>query len=228
MKAIQAYDAVVFDLDGTLIDSAPDIRVAINRVLAEDGLAPLDLPLVTSFIGNGVAKLVERAYRHRQAPLAGDDFDETVARFADSYARKAAVLSRTFPGVIEGLNALKADGLRLGICTNKPEALSRAILDQLGLAVFFDVVIGGDSCAAKKPDPAPLLACLDTLAVDPGQALYVGDSETDVQTARAAGVPVLVVTYGYAAVPADQLGADGVVDSIAALESAAPVLVETR
>jgi phosphoglycolate phosphatase len=221
-SSVRPHDAVVFDLDGTLIDSAPDIRAAINTVMAEDGLPPLDLALVTSFIGNGVARLVERAYRHQGNELPADIFDTTVARFSDTYTRNAAVLTRPFPGVFTGLDALKQNGLRLGVCTNKPRAITDSILEQLGLAPFFDAVIGGDSCTTKKPDPAPLLTCLAALSAEPGRSLYVGDSETDVQTARAAGVPVLVVTYGYAPA-ADQLGADGVIERIDALPAAAPV-----
>ena len=211
---VQPDHAVVFDLDGTLIDSAPDIHAAINRVMAEDGLSPLDLARVTSFIGNGVAKLVDRAYRRQGVRLSERDLTVIVKRFTKTYAADCATLTRPFPGVIDGVAALKRLGIPLGICTNKPHGLSERILDALGLAPFFDVVIGGDSCARRKPDPEPLLACANILGASPARTYYIGDSETDVQTARAAGVCVVTVTYGYASIPTADLGADATIDRI--------------
>ncbi len=211
---VRPYDAILFDLDGTLIDSAPDIRAAINQVMRRDGLPPLALPVVTSFIGNGVAKLVERAYRHQRAELAAGELELKVARFSEAYAANAATLTRPFPGVIEGLRMLQADGLRLAICTNKPSGLAERILESLGLAPFFDCVIGGDSCANPKPHPAPLFACVDTLGVSPERTVYIGDSQIDVQAARAAGIAVIAVTYGYSSLPATGLGADATIDRV--------------
>lgn len=208
------FDAVVFDLDGTLIDSAPDIHAAINHIIAEDGFPPLSLPLITSFIGNGVATLVERAYRHLGALPSDQDLDVTVARFADVYAQNAAVLTRPYPGVVDGLEALKRSGVRLGVCTNKPSAIAWSILKALDIGDVFDAVIGGDSCARRKPDPEPLFACIDALGAAPMHAIYIGDSETDVQTAFAAGVRMVAVTYGYAQVEPADLGADATIDRI--------------
>lgn len=211
---VKPYDAVVFDLDGTLIDSAPDIHAAINHVLAEKGYAPLSLPDVTGFIGNGVARLVERAFHHRQANLGADGLAKTIQRFTDIYAGSSAVLTRPYPGVAEALDVLNRQGVKLGVCTNKPEALARSILDELGLGRHFKTVIGGDSCRTRKPNPEPLLACLDQLGGAPPRALYIGDSATDVQTARAAGMPVLLVTYGYTTTRPADLGADGLIDRL--------------
>lgn len=214
------FDAIVFDLDGTLIDSAPDIQRAINEVLIEEDLAPLPLPIVTSFIGHGVGKLVEQAYRHHGVSMNTTELAERTARFSATYARHATKRTVVFPGVVDGLSILRDRGIKLGVCTNKPLALSEQILNDLRLRPFLDVVIGGDSCATRKPSPEPLWACLNSLHVDLNRSLYVGDSETDVTTARAAGVPVILVTYGYTKRPVDSLGANALVHGIDRLADA--------
>ena len=147
-------------------------------------------------------------------PLAREHLPLAVERFAEIYTANAAVLTRPFPGVTEGLALLKRDGARLGVCTNKPHAIAEHILDDLHLAAFFDAVIGGDSCASKKPHPEPLLLCVDRLGSTPERAIYVGDSATDVKTAKAAAIPSVLVTYGYRTEPADSLGADETIDRI--------------
>ncbi|HSG55631.1 MAG TPA: HAD hydrolase-like protein, partial [Paracoccaceae bacterium] len=145
--------AIVFDLDGTLIDSAPDIRAAVNRTLEDEGQAALDLPTVISFIGHGLPRLVERAMGARGIPM--DQHARLTEVTLAHYNAAANDLTRPYPGVMAMLERLRDEGHRLGICTNKPEAPARKVLDQFGMAHLFDVVVGGDTLAARKPDPAP-------------------------------------------------------------------------
>lgn len=185
--------AIVFDLDGTLIDSAPDIRAAANRMLEGEGQPPLDLATIISFIGNGLPKLVERVIGARGLDMA--DHDRLTGVTLDHYSRAASDLTVAYPGMAAALDRLRGVGHVLGICTNKPEAPARDILRDMDLARYFDAVIGGDSLAVKKPDPAPLRRTFEMLGKGPG--LYVGDSEVDAETARNAGVPFLLFTEGY-------------------------------
>jgi phosphoglycolate phosphatase len=191
--------AIVFDLDGTLIDSAPDIRAAINRTLADEGHAPLDLPKVISFIGHGLPRLVARAMGAR-----GIDMDQHARLTAATLAHYAAAshdLTDPYPGMMTALERLRLRGHRLGLCTNKPEAPARHLLDHFGMAHLFDVVVGGDSLPTRKPDPAPLHHAFAALGASTG--LYIGDSEVDAYTAQAAGVPFAFFTQGYCHIPQD-------------------------
>ena len=205
---------VVFDLDGTLIDSAPDIHAAANVMLREIGREALDLPRIVSFIGNGVPKLVERCL---DATGGRDEagFRAALAIFRRAYDADAATLTRPYPGVPEMLEALGGAGFSMGICTNKPEAPARAILEALGLARWFGAVIGGDTLPVTKPDPAPLREAVVRLGG--GRAVYVGDSETDEATAKAAGLPFLFFTGGYRKKPAEAFEADFVFETFEAL-----------
>lgn len=184
--------AIVFDLDGTLVDSAPDIAAAANRLLEEMTLAPLPVPLLTSFIGHGIPDLVHRVMAARGLPR--ERHKALNARMIALYSERPAELSRPYPGVPEMLARLAGKGHRLGVCTNKYRGLSLAILEALDLARHFDVVIGGDSLAVKKPDPAPLHAAFERLGAT---GLYVGDSEVDAETAAAAGCDFALFTEGY-------------------------------
>lgn len=194
---------VVFDLDGTLIDSAPQIQQAVNLALAELGLAPLDLPRVTSFIGNGLPVLAERA--HAAAGVA-EGVPSFEARISAHYNRISAEAGRLFPGVREALDRLQTDGACLGLCTNKPSDATRAVLGLMDLETTFSVFVGGDSLPQRKPDPAPLFHVLDRLGTGP--AVYVGDSEVDAETARRAGVPFVLFTEGYRKTPVDRIPHD--------------------
>jgi phosphoglycolate phosphatase len=193
--------AIVFDLDGTLIDSAPDIRAAINRTLTEEGQAVLDLPTVISFIGHGLPNLVARAMGARGIGM--DEHPRLTAATLAHYNAAANDLTRVYPAAIAVLEGLRAEGHRLGICTNKPEGPARKVLDQFGMAHLFDVVVGGDTLAVKKPDAAPLHHAFAALGVAKG--LYVGDSEVDADTAAAAGVPLAFFTMGYCHIPHDDV-----------------------
>lgn len=196
--------AIVLDLDGTLIDSAPDIHAAAARMLGEFGHAPLPLAQVQGFIGNGAPKLVARV----MATVGADAGDHATwfARFLHHYEADPATLTRPYPGVPEALEALSAAGHAMGLCTNKPEAPARAILAQLGIDRHFAAVVGGDTLGVTKPDPRPLAHLL--AALPQGPRLYVGDSEVDAETARAAGVPFALFTEGYRKSPVSALPHD--------------------
>jgi phosphoglycolate phosphatase len=186
--------AVIFDLDGTLIDSAPDIHAAANRVLRAEGLPEQSFAQILGFVGRGVPNLVRQMLN--AAGHGQDDalLDRVTERFMAGY--EAAVgLTLPYPGVAEALDSLRAAGHPLGICTNKPEAAARSILAHLDLSGPFAVIVGGDSLPVRKPDPAPLHLAVAQLGRP--RAVFVGDSEVDAETAVAAGLPFLLFTEGY-------------------------------
>jgi phosphoglycolate phosphatase len=199
------------------VDSVPDLATALNRTLAEAGLAPHATEAVARMVGHGVERLVERGFAAAGGPLDMAALPRWVERFLRFYDEDLSTLTRPYPGVPETLDALAAAGWRLGVCTNKPTALAAGLLDALGLGPRFAAVVGGDAAPERKPHPAPLLMTLDRLGVPAASAVFVGDSGTDALTARAAGVPVALVRGGYTAVPVEELGADAVVDGFAAL-----------
>lgn len=208
-----SIEAVVFDLDGTLIDSAPDLRTAVNRLLAEKGRRALDLAAVTAMVGDGVHKLVERALAAtgKETPTAGEIAGST-RRFLEFYEGHGAVLTRAYAGAAEALKRLSDEGYALGICTNKPHGATCEVLGALDLEGYFSAVLGGDSLdGVRKPDPRHLLAAVERLGATRETAVMVGDTENDVAAARGAGVPVIAVAFGYAKVPAEDLGADAVI-----------------
>lgn len=194
---------VVFDLDGTLIDSLPEIAGAANRLLAEEGRAPLPVAQIGSFVGRGEAVLLERLMRAAGLDLAR--FDALRPRFTEIYV-EASRGTRLFPGVAGMLADFRARGVPLGLCTNKPSAPLRAVLDTLSLTETFGVVVAGDSLPERKPHPAPLRYALDRLGAETG--LYVGDSEVDAETAERAGVPFALYTEGIRTLPVDDIPHD--------------------
>ncbi|RDI59371.1 phosphoglycolate phosphatase [Microvirga subterranea] len=207
--------AAIFDLDGTLVDSARDLQDAANALLAEEGLRAVSLDETKSMIGDGVAKLVERAI----VATGGDTsrLPLLVSRFLEIYEANASRCTEAYPGVVATLEHLRRLGLRLAIVTNKPYAATTEILDALGLRMFFDAVIGGDTLLERKPHPAPILAALERLGAGPDAALMVGDNYHDVQAARAAGVRAFAVTYGYSHKPHAELGAERLLDAMSEL-----------
>ncbi len=183
----------MLDLDGTLVDTVPDLAAALNRLLAAHDLAPFNLAETAAMVGDGVAKLVERAFTAR-----GGAFDAAaVAAFSADYSKHVAVESKLFPGVRETLDGLAGEGWRLAVCTNKPEVATRLLLTATGLAPLFCAVGGGDSFPARKPDPAHLLATLRAAGGEPGTAVMAGDHRNDVLAARGAGVPCVFAAWGY-------------------------------
>lgn len=204
---------IVFDLDGTLVDSVPDLHVAANKMLAEAGHAPLDLPTIVTFVGHGIPNLVRRVMAARGIDPAQEGHMQ--ARMLANYLEHPADLTRPYPGVVATLELLRDRGHALGVCTNKLREPAVAILDALNLSRFFGVVIGGDSTPLRKPDPMPLMAAFQSLGVPP--VLYVGDSEVDAETGRAAALPFGLFTKGYRATPVDQLFHSFAFDDFAAL-----------
>lgn len=195
--------ALIFDLDGTLVDSAPDIHAAVARMLAEEDAAPLSLQQVRSFIGNGVPALIARVMAARgESP---DEFRaaELAFRFLRQYEAVPVELTTAFPGAMEALAALAAEGHRIGLCTNKPAGAAHQVLAAFGIDHLFTVVHGGDTLAERKPRPEPLHATLSALGG--GSAVYIGDSEVDAAAALAAGMPLLLYTGGYRKTPIEDL-----------------------
>ncbi|MBF0162016.1 MAG: phosphoglycolate phosphatase [Magnetococcales bacterium] len=210
-----AVRGVLFDLDGTLVDSAPDLWGAMNHVLAARGYPLLELQQVRHLVGHGARCLLARGFWGEEAepPLADTAFEEAVALFLAYYRDHLTDNSLPYPGVREALQRLQQQGLFLGVVTNKPEALARKMLEELHLRPFFSQVVGGDSLPQRKPAAEPLLYPLNQWGILPHQALMVGDSSTDVEAARAAGCPVVLMSHGYSrGIAVQQLRADAVLD----------------
>ena len=191
--------AVLFDLDGTLLDTVADIALALNRALAEQQIRPLAVTTVRELIGRGAPTLIRRALE-LVAGRAAFDEGRLLERFSFHHERMQALnedRARVYPGVAEGLAAIRALRLRVAVVTNKSRAAAAALLERLGLSQWIEVIVGGDSCEQRKPHPQPLLLACQLLGVAPAQALMVGDSTIDVQAARAAGVRIVCVPYGY-------------------------------
>lgn len=211
---------LVCDLDGTLIDSVPDLAAAVNALLTELERPPLEQAAVARMVGDGVAKLVERALAARGLTPDPETFSKYLARYRTLYDRTLMNETRPYPGATETLKALRQTGWRLAICTNKPEAPTRTILEALDLDALFEAVAGGDSYPVRKPDPGHILALLAGMGATPAEALMLGDGVNDIAAAHAAGLPVIAVAHGYGTVPARELGADVVIERFAALPQA--------
>lgn len=204
--------AVLFDLDGTLVDSVPDIARSLNLVLAEHGHDPFDRDGTAAMVGNGARVLLERAFAARGAAIAGAALDAAEARFEAVYAEDPVSATVIFPGVVAALERLAREGFALGVCTNKPEELAVEALAALGLANRFGCVVGGVPGRAKKPAAEPLLFALERLGADPSLSTMIGDAPPDAQGARNAGLRVGLVRFGYSTVPVETLGADFYLD----------------
>lgn len=219
--AARRFAAVLFDLDGTLIDTVADITSALDRALSEQGLARLSESEVRRMIGRGVAVLIERALTQLAPPGTAVNVPRLRARFDEYYEALYAhgeLRARVYPGVAAGLAQLHGAGLRLAVVTNKPRAAAVKLLGHLALAQWFDAVVGGAAGLPPKPHPEPLLRACEELKVAPSAALMVGDSQVDVAAARAAGLPVVCVPYGYnEGADPRALPADAFIDSLAEL-----------
>jgi len=220
MASAKRFDAVVFDLDGTLVDTAPDLAQALNHTLARHGLATLAPADVRPMIGDGARAMLRRGLAAAGTELEAARFETLAAELLAYYWDHVAVRSRPFPGVVDALDRLAAGGVKCAVCTNKPFGLTERLLRLLQLWPRFQAVLGGDSLPVRKPDPGHLLGTLDRLQVPPERAVMVGDSANDVNVARGAGVAVVVVSFGYTAVPAAELGADAVIDHFEGLPQA--------
>ena len=224
MMDFSSVRAVLFDLDGTLVDSAPDIARAVDRTLRVLGRPPAGEDKVRNWVGNGAPRLIKRAltgemYGEPEAELYERAFD----LFFRHYGEDLTSHSVLYPGAAELLAVLRQRGLKLACVTNKPERFARPVLKALGIAEPFEVIVGGDTVDTKKPDPAPMLFTLDRLGVAPEHALMVGDSVIDVEAARNTGTGVVCVPYGYNhGVDVRGFGPDAVIDNLRDLERMLP------
>jgi phosphoglycolate phosphatase len=203
---------IVFDLDGTLVDTAPDLAAATNHALGLLGLAPITIAQLHPFIGHGSKAMIDAGLRLHDVAVTADELTRLHERFLEFYADNVAVGSRPFEGVPELLDALLAGGARLAVCTNKVEALSKLLLRALALDGKFRAIAGRDTFAMFKPAPGHLLGTIEMAGGRGDRAVMVGDSEVDITTAAAAHVPSIAVTFGYTPRPVRELGPDAVID----------------
>jgi phosphoglycolate phosphatase len=203
---------IVFDLDGTLVDTAPDLAAATNHALGLLGLAPITIAQLHPFIGHGSKAMIDAGLRLHDVAVTADELTRLHERFLEFYADNVAVGSRPFEGVPELLDALLAGGARLAVCTNKVEALSKLLLRALALDGKFRAIAGRDTFAMFKPAPGHLLGTIEMAGGRGDRAVMVGDSEVDIATAAAAHVPSIAVTFGYTPRPVRELGPDAVID----------------
>ena len=206
--------AVVFDLDGTLVDSAPDIARAMNAAFSPLGIPPFPVDAIHGFIGAGAPVAIERAAKAAGVKLEPGKREEMMRRFFATYCEVSAEGNGIYPGAHELLGGLRANGWRLGLCTNKPEHVNQIAVRALKIDGYFGAIEGAREGRPKKPDPAMLRAVLDALSVRPSEAVMIGDSHIDLAVARAVGARAVIVSFGYCREPPRALGADAVVDSL--------------
>ncbi|WP_246191171.1 phosphoglycolate phosphatase [Aureimonas leprariae] len=203
----------VFDLDGTLVDTAPDLWASLNHCLVEVGLPPTTLELVRPHAGHGAKVMLQHAYTHAGHPLSEQEADGQLARFLAYYEAHIADASAPFPGVVEAMERLRSAGYRLAVCTNKTERLSRLLLDTLGLSDRFAAICGADTFARRKPDPVHLLGTIERAGAAREEAIMIGDTATDTDAAVAARVPSILVDFGYAPDERARRTADAVIET---------------
>jgi phosphoglycolate phosphatase len=218
---LDAVNCVLWDLDGTLTDSIADICASLNVVLEQSGLSAVSVDEARTMVGLGAGKLLQRAFTH----VGGEaqyDAEPAYASFIAHYRDNCCVHTTLFNGVRDVLDTLHQRGFRQGVCTNKPEQMASKIIADLGLGDYFGVVVGGDSTSRRKPDAEPVQACLNVLQVSTHSAVMIGDSPADAGCAIAAGIPVILVDWGYTDAALDELGAEQVLSDIAVLPGILP------
>lgn len=203
---------IAFDLDGTLVDTAPDLIGTLNWLLAQDGVAPLPLDEARPFIGRGARWMIERGYHAAGVMLEAGSVQPLFDRFIQRYNAHIADESQPFPGVVRALETLKGRGAKLAVCTNKLTGLSVNLLEALDMARLFEAVVGADAAPAAKPDPRHLEAAIAAAGGSTDRAILVGDAATDAGAARAARVPLILVSFGYTETPAAELKPDILID----------------
>ena len=219
---------VVFDLDGTLVDTAPDLINALNFVLDREGLPPVPLDSARNMIGAGARKLIERGLEMEGRSLGIEDISRLTGDFIDYYAAHIADVSRPFEGLESALDDLTAQGYRFAVCTNKLEWLSKLLLDQLGLSSRFAAICGADTFGVSKPDPAILRQTISRAGGQPTTTVMVGDGGPDIGVARRAGIPVIGVGFGYTEVPIAELKPDRLIGHMRELPAAVESLMAQR
>jgi phosphoglycolate phosphatase len=225
LKEALAGATIAFDLDGTLVDTAPDLVGSLNAILAEEALPPLPFDEVRLMVGRGARALLERGFAAAGSPLDAERAPPLVQRFIAHYLTRIAQESAPFPGVVEVLTDLKAAGAKLVVCTNKLTNLSDALLEAVNLLPFFDAVVGADSAPAAKPDGRHVAAAVAAVGGDIARAVMVGDSINDALGAKNAGVPSVLVSFGYTEEPVETLGADKVIHSFLDVPEACATLL---
>ncbi|MFN4023997.1 MAG: HAD-IA family hydrolase [Hyphomonas sp.] len=215
---------IVFDLDGTLIDTAPDLLGALNHVLTGAGLEPVDLPTIATLIGNGARAMMEKGFGIQGVTLPAADMDAAFERFIDYYIANIAARSRPFDGCVPALDLLRDEGARLAVCTNKRQDLSECLLAELGLTERFAAILGADRATNRKPHADHVFEAVAAAGGIPERALFVGDSRTDERAARNAGLPFVFVTFGYEAEAVESIASDAVIGHYSQLVPALSVL----
>jgi phosphoglycolate phosphatase len=222
------FEALIFDLDGTLIDSAPDVRASMNRVLADMGRRELTLGEIKNMVGWGGRVLVKKALAKSGDAGTEGDIARALASFLDTYAKRPSEHTTVYPGVISVMENFKAAGFRMGLCTNKPTVTTQPVLKSMGLDHFFDVVSCGDAVPHKKPDGRHIRLVVDKMGATIQTSVMIGDSESDISAAIDAGVRSVAVTFGYAHMPCDKLGADALIDHFSDLAQALADIAPTN
>jgi phosphoglycolate phosphatase len=217
---------VVFDLDGTLAETAPDIMGTLNIILGREGLPALPLERARELVGAGARALIERGFRVSGRPLEPETLERLFEEFLLVYADNVAGNSHLFDGVLDALDTLSSEGFALAVCTNKPILHTRLILDHFGISGRFAAVAGRDSFPFFKPDPRHLTLTIEQAKADPARAVMIGDSRTDIATARAAGIPSICVPFGYTDVPIETLSPDLVIQHFDELPGAVRKVLE--
>lgn len=214
------FSALLFDLDGTIIDSAPDVCASVNRALNAMGRSSITIDNTKMLVGFGARTLCDKALAMTGEPGSEEEIDLLLTGFLDSYRKNPSEHTVLFPGALDALNFFKDIGINLGICTNKPEATCFPVLDALNLRHFFSSIICGDTIEFRKPDPRHVLYTLDDMGADSNNTAFIGDSETDIEAANNAGLPSVLVTFGYCHAPFDSLNADARIDHFDDLDAA--------
>ena len=201
----------IFDLDGTLIDTAPDLIASLNHAIAPVGLAPYGVEDTKILVGRGVRVMIERAFEHRDRSLDEDTFDACFERFSEHYRAGIPGESHPYPGIVAALDRLKSAGFDLAVCTNKRESFTMPLLDALDLTGYFTAITGGDTFAFRKPDPRHVLETIARASGDVANAVMVGDSSNDIDAGKGAGAATIAVTFGYADRPVADMAADRII-----------------
>lgn len=216
IKSVQLDGAtLIFDLDGTLVDTAPDLFATLNHILDQEDLPAAEDGMIRPHISFGARRMIEEGVALAGTTRSDDEIDQLLARFLDHYAANIAVKSAPYPNMVEVLVAAALGGAKLGVCTNKRERLARQLLGELEMHSHFEAILGYDTLDVRKPHPRHLTETILRCGGNPEKAIMVGDSPTDVATAKAAGIPVIAVSFGYSEVPPRELGADIVIDDYA-------------
>lgn len=210
-SSILTATTIVFDLDGTLIDTAPDLVESLNHTIAARDLAPVSYEDLTHLVGQGARVMIQRAFALRGAAITEDEIPALLDRFIDHYEAGMPGKSRPYPGLIEALDRLKSAGYTLAVCTNKMERLAVPLIERLELTTYFSTIAGGDTFAFRKPDPAHILATVEQAGGSADKVLMIGDSINDILAARNGNIPSIAVPFGYSDVPVEDLGASHII-----------------